>query len=99
MLLLLMAIVQPAAAISEAEPPRLTETPCKPGADRGSGDIVVCAKPQQDYRIGPVKPPSPALPPAAVKLSDNVSAKIHVGQQDVGGFPSNRVMLSFKIRF
>jgi hypothetical protein len=99
MLLLLMTIAQPAAAISQTEPLRLTETPCKPGADRGSGDIVVCAKPSQTYRIAPVKPAGPALPPAAIKLSSNVAAKIRVEQQDVGGFPSNRVMLSFKIRF
>jgi hypothetical protein len=99
MLLLLMEIVQPAAPISEADPPRLTETPCKPGADLVSGDIVVCGKPSRTYRIGPVEPPGPAIPPAAVKLSDNVAAKIGVEQQDIGGFPSNRVMLSFEIRF
>ena len=98
MLLLLMAVVQPAIAISDAEPRRLTEAPCKPGTDRESGAIVVCAKPPQSYRIGPVKPAAPALPPAAVKLSGNVAAKIGLEQQDVGGFPSKRIMLSFKIR-
>lgn len=98
-MLLLMTIAQPTASISEAESVRLTETPCKAGADRGSGDIVVCAKPSPTYRIGPVKPAGPALPPAAVKLSGNVAAKVHLENQDVGGFPSNRVMLSFKIRF
>ncbi len=99
MLLLLMTIAQPVAAISAIEPRQLTEKRCKAGADRETGEIVVCAKPPQDYRLGPEAPLGPALPPASVKLSGNVAAKIHVEQQDVGGFPSNRVMLSVKLRF
>jgi len=99
MLLLLMAIAQPTTAIIERQPLQLAQTPCKPGTDRGTGEIVVCAKPSQPYRIGPVEQSGPALPPAAIELSSNVAANIHVEQQGVGGFPSNRVMLSFKIRF
>jgi hypothetical protein len=103
MLLLLLAIAQPASSITtgDAEPPVLTTSPAKCGtpAKQKSGEIVVCAKRSEGYRIGPVAPPAPALPRAQLQISENVGAKIDLEQETISGFPSNRVMLSVKIRF
>lgn len=106
MLLLLLAIAQPTSATSTqsvegAEPPRLSTSParCSPPAKSQSDEIVVCAKRSEGYRIGPVEPPAPALPTAKLQISDNIAAKIDLEQEVISGFPSNRAMVSIKIRF
>ena len=40
-----------------------------------------------------------ALPDAEVKIADGVTADAATEQTDVGGFPSNRIMLGLKIKF
>jgi hypothetical protein len=103
MLLLLLAIAQPASNITtgDAEPPVLTTSPPKCGtpAKPQSDEIVVCAKRSEGYRIEPAGPPAPVLPPAHLQISENIAAKIDLEQETISGFPSNRAMLSIKIHF
>ena len=65
------------------------------------GEVVVCGRRdrQDPYRIGPQQPTPPALPDAQFKISDNVGVTLRGDQGDVGGFTTNRAMISLKIKF
>ena len=64
-------------------------------------DVVVCGRSggQSPYRIGPQAPTPPHLPQAEFKLSDGVEAKLSGEQGEVGGFTTNRAMVTLKIKF
>ena len=64
-------------------------------------EVVVCGRSggQSPYRIGPQAPTPPALPQAEVKLSEGVEAKLGAEQGEVGGFTTNRAMITLKIKF
>jgi len=71
-------------------------------ASRGqNGEIVVCGRrnEQSPYRIGPQAPSPPALPNAEFSLSDGVKVKLQAEQGELGGIPTNRAMVTLKIRF
>lgn len=99
MILLLAASLQTIGAPkSETIDLRMSQ-PCVP-ARRGE-EVVVCANRngENPYRLkqparkerGPVK--------AQMQVADGVTAGAETENVDVGGFPSNRLMLRFKIKF
>ncbi len=91
-------------AISPAPPERISLTvpaPCE--AERSVNDeIVVCVRRPDGvspYRINQSAGPQPQVPKAEVQLANGVSASAETEQADVGGFPSNRVMVRLKFKF
>lgn len=64
-------------------------------------DVVVCGRRdgRSPYRIGPQLPTPPALPDAQFNISDGVAAKLSAEQGEVGGIPTNRAMITLKIKF
>lgn len=72
--------------------------PCRPSAP--GEDIVVCARPGDEYRLKALPPLAggAALPKAEVGVGKaKVAAETEQGS--VGGFPSNRIMLRLKRQF
>ena len=99
LIILLMAQATASAApegVAAAIPP-----PCQ--AERPAKDeIVVCAGRRDGsspYRINQPPAREPGLPKAEVQIAEGVSATAETEQADVGGFPSNRLMVRLKIRF
>ena len=103
MSLLLAAMVQ---AMSASPPERVDLTISQPCADRRADDgvLIVCANRNgvSPYRLQEqeeVPAEGSALPKAEVKIADGVTADAATEQTDVGGFPSNRIMVGLKIKF
>jgi hypothetical protein len=73
---------------------------CRTGTPR-EDVVVVCGRRdgQNPYRIGPQPSLPPALPDAEFRISENVKAKLGAEQGDVGGIPTNRAMITLKLRF
>ena len=91
-------------AIASTPPERVDLTVPQPcAADRSAEDeIIVCAERRDGlspYRVKPAPAPQPEVPKAEVQLADGVSASAETEQVDVGGFPSNRMLVRFKIKF
>ena len=104
MLLLLMTMAQPTSATStdSVELPNFsTSLPkCPTATEENPGEIIVCARRTDKYRIDPsISTTSPSLRRAEFRLSDEVGANIGARQENVGGYPSNRVMFSIKVGF
>ena len=64
-------------------------------------ELVVCGRRigQSPYRIGPLAPVPPTLPTAEFSLSDAVGVTLAGEQGEVGGFTTNRAVISLKIKF
>ena len=64
-------------------------------------EIIVCGRRdgRSPYRIGPQAPSPPLLPNAALKIGEGVEARMSAEQGEVGGIPTNRAMVSIKIKF
>ena len=64
-------------------------------------EVVVCGRRNgpSPYRIGPQAPSPPTLPDARFQIADGVEGKVSTEQGDVGGIPTNRAMVSLKIKF
>lgn len=109
MLLNLLAVVmdepigaEPPASQPAAAPHHNYLHPPVVGCDRSGDDIVVCA--DRDigtrYRLKPIDDRKYADPP--IRAETNIlggTLGTTVSQAGVGGFPSNRIMLNFKIKF
>jgi hypothetical protein len=99
--LLLLLVAQavgsaPAEQIVPAAAPR-----CRARAS-SNDEIVVCARRPDGpnpYRINqpPAAPSEPSK--AEVQIARGVSAAAETEQADIGGFPSNRLLVRFKIKF
>lgn len=93
---LFLLLVQAAGAASPpAAVPRCEDR--APG-----GEIVVCApsaNASSPYRIDPQPGRRAGLPKAALKLANGMRAVAETEQADVGGFPSDRLMVRLKIKF
>jgi len=90
-----------ASGTPDPAPIRLT-APC-PGPSDG-GDVVVCGRSRGDeYRLKPLpdryRPSAQAIPRAQVPLAGGFKGAAETEQADVGGFPSNRIMLRLKRPF
>jgi hypothetical protein len=64
-------------------------------------EVVVCGRRdgQSPYRIGPQRPTPPTLPNAEFKISGGVAAKLSAEQGEIGGIPTNRALITLKIKF
>jgi hypothetical protein len=102
MSLLLAAMVQ---AMSASPPERVDLTISQPCTERRAenGEVIVCANRNgvSPYRLQEPEEVAEgsALPDAEVKIADGVTADAATEQTDVGGFPSNRIMLGLKVKF
>ena len=101
MSLLAAAIAQ---AVTATPPEKIDLTIRQPCESQKSNDeeIVVCARRADGfspYRINQPPPRQSDLPKAELQLADGVSAAAETENVDVGGFPSNRLMVRLKIKF
>lgn len=92
-----------AQAISASPPERIDLTiaqPCRPEA-ASSDEVVVCANRngESPYRLREPRLRSEELPKAELSVAEGVSVAGETEQADVGGVPSNRVMLRLKVKF
>jgi hypothetical protein len=109
MLLYLLAVVmdgplvaESPAALPATAPPHNYLRPPIEGCDRSGDEIVVCGDKDADerYRFHPIDDQRYADTP--IRAETNVlggTLGTTVSQAGVGGFPSNRIMLNFKIKF
>ena len=106
MLLYLLAVVidepaasQPGPALQQAAAPHnyLKPPPCEKGS---ADEVVVCGSQDERYRLHPVDADRYADAPirAETGLAGGVLGAA-ASRVTVGGFPSNRIMLHFKIKF
>jgi hypothetical protein len=79
--------------LREAKP---AERPCASGAGR---EIVVCARNADSHRVAVLPPVEDPLPKAETRLFGQVRGGVAAEQTMVGGFPSNRIMLTVKAPF
>lgn len=99
MILLLAAVVQ-TVTVQRSDVIDLTiPQPCQQA--KTGEEVVVCGKRgDSPYRLRELPPAKDqALPDAQVKIADGVSAGAETENADVGGFPSNRLMVRFKMKF
>lgn len=92
-----------AQAISGSPPERIDLTipqPCRTEA-ASSDEVVVCANRngESPYRLQEQPPPRKGMPKAELSVAEGVSVAGETEQADVGGVPSNRVMLRLKVKF
>ena len=84
------------------QPPRividLLPKPCAKPSEQ-SNDIVVCGRREEPYRIGPMAPVPPALPDAKIGISEDATLAAEAQQGEIGGIPTNRAMITLKIKF
>jgi hypothetical protein len=101
----MMLLLAAAQAMSASPPERVDLTIPQPCAEKRpeNGEVVVCANRNgvSPYRLQDPEAPAEgsALPDAEVKIADGVTAGAETQQADVGGFPSNRIMVGLKIKF
>ena len=97
----LLATLQAAAGPPAPVPERLRTARQCPNDAAGNGDVVVCARTEQEYRLKPLadNPAVSAVPRARATLAGNVEAAADVEQASVGGFSSNRIMLRLTMPF
>lgn len=101
MSLLLIALAQ---AVTSTPPEKIDLTAPQPCETQKSKDdeIVVCARRNDGsspYRINQPMPRKSEPAKAELQLADGVDAAAETENADVGGFPSNRVMVRLKIKF
>jgi len=99
---LFLILLAQAAGPDNAAPIDLSERqPCQ--AERSSADeIVVCGTKNEPspYRIKqPLDPSKRGLPKAIMKIGDGVNVAAEAEGAEVGGVPSNRLMVGLKIKF
>lgn len=97
-LLMGLQVVGPPAPASEGPRP---SRPCPTEPDP-SGDVVVCGRADQErFRLRPLpgRADDPATPRAEIGVLGDLKAAAETEQGNVGGFPSNRIMLRLKLPF
>ena len=89
-------------AVGQPPPPRLVidllpKACTKPS--EANGEVVVCGRREEPYRIGPIGPAPPAIPEAKIGLGEKATLAAEAQQGELGGIPTNRAMVSLKIKF
>lgn len=108
MLLYLLAVMieepvatAPPPPLQTAAPPHNYLKPPPATCDKSSIDeVVVCGGQDERYRLRPIDGDKYADPP--IRAETNFAGGVlgvAGAQTTVGGFPSNRIMLNFKIKF
>lgn len=100
MLLSLLLLLQASSAAPEAAIDLTASDPCR---DRraAEADVVVCGRKEErsPYRL-PILPKVEEKQVKAEKLlGGGAAVAAETEQVDVGGFPSNRLMVRFKVKF
>jgi hypothetical protein len=99
-LILLLAVQAVGSAPSEQVVPP-TAPRCRARASPGD-EIIVCA-PRPDgrspYRINQPAAADAGLPKAQMQIARGVRASAETERADVGGFPSNRLVVRLKFKF
>lgn len=103
----LAVAVGPAAEPASADPAVPTRTYLHPLADgcdsRATADeVVVCGarNPDEQYRLRPIENRGYGDKPIRIETKlGNGTLGLGTDQRSVGGFPSNRIMLTFKLPF
>jgi hypothetical protein len=93
---------EPPAALPAAAPPHNYLHPLALGCDRNGDEIVVCADKDANtrYRFKPIDDQKYADAPIRAETNFAGGVLGVTGSPTmVGGFPSNRIMLNFKIKF
>ena len=76
----------------------LLPKPCTHPSEQ-AGEIVVCGRREEPYRIGPISPTPPALPEAKIGIGEDATLSAEARQGEIGGIPTNRAMLTLKVKF
>lgn len=102
-LLPFFVVVAQAAGSPPSEAIDLTVRPQCEAKSSASDEIVVCGRRSDQpnpYRL-PILPPEQqqGFPPADATLASGVNLGAVTEQANVGGFPSNRLMLRLRIKF
>ena len=108
MLLYLLAVVidepaatQPVSAPEQAAPPHNYLKPPPAHCEKGNAEeVVVCGGQDERYRLHPIDADEYADAP--IRAQTGVAGGVlgaAASRVAVGGFPSNRIMLNFKIKF
>ena len=93
-----------AQVIATAPPDTIDLTiprPCESPPNAGE-EIVVCGRRPDElgpYRLPPLPQRDSYIPKAERAIGKGIAIAAETEQADVGGFPSNRVMVRFKIKF
>jgi hypothetical protein len=99
---LLALALQAATAGPLLERQRPTAPAPRCGTAGPDGEVVVCAAPQEAFRLRPLPDrydaDAPALPRAETKIG-NATLAAEGEQAGVGGFVSNRAMMRLKVPF
>lgn len=100
MLLLLAALTQTISPVPSENIDVTIPRSCE-AKKTATDEILVCAKrtDRSPYRITQPPPRQSRVPKAELQLADGVSASADIDGYDVGGFPSNRIMVRLKIKF
>jgi hypothetical protein len=87
--------------LPDATGPSLLRPVPPPACLAKAGEIVVCGKDADSYRLPQTaaQPDVTGLPKAEWKLFGDAKAGINTSQRNVGGFPSNAVMATIEIPF
>ena len=95
-MLVAVALVQAVAGPSLPVARRPSAAPCPVGA---TADVVVCARPQDSYRLKPLPPRAdePAIPKAAVGFAGGTLAAEAEQATLAAGQQSRRLMLRWKV--
>ena len=101
MTLLLLLAAQAVASVPAEQMVPAAAPRCRARAS-ANDEIVVCARRPDGpspYRINQPPAAEAGLPKAQVQIARGVSAAAETEQADVGGWPSNRLLVRFKIKF
>ena len=100
-MLLLVALAQAAPFAAQGRIDLTIPKACEPQASTND-DILVCGRRRDDsgrYRLPPATPYQSALPKAELRLGDGTKVSAETENVDIGGTPSNRVMIRLKFKF
>ncbi len=103
-MLLLAALYQAVAPVTPASQESTASALAAEGCndkDKTGDEILVCGRrtSTEPYRIAPQAETPPALPQAEFSLSSGVGVKIGGERGAVGPIPTNRAVVTLKIRF